>query len=100
MLYMGSKMGFWGSIPGGGWEFFFSPPCPERLWSPPTSYPMGIRGSYTGGKAVTHLHLVSRSRMCGAIPPPPLQELRVSQSIQGHTTQSSKYCSVRIQISS
>jgi len=22
------------SIPGGGWEFFSSPPCPERLWGP------------------------------------------------------------------
>jgi hypothetical protein len=26
---------FWGSIPGGGWEFFSSPPCAERLWGPP-----------------------------------------------------------------
>jgi hypothetical protein len=25
-----------GSIPGGGWEFFSSPPLPERLWGPPS----------------------------------------------------------------
>jgi hypothetical protein len=25
-----------GSIPGGGWEFFSSPPRPERLWGPPS----------------------------------------------------------------
>jgi hypothetical protein len=24
--------GFWFSIPGGGWEFFSSPPRPEQLW--------------------------------------------------------------------
>jgi hypothetical protein len=27
------RSGFYGSIPGGGREFFFSPPCPERLWA-------------------------------------------------------------------
>jgi hypothetical protein len=26
--------GFYGSIPGGGWEIFSSPPRPERLWGP------------------------------------------------------------------
>jgi hypothetical protein len=25
---------FGGSIPGGGWEFFSSPPLSERLWGP------------------------------------------------------------------
>jgi hypothetical protein len=25
-----------GSIPGRSWEFFFSPPCPDRLWGPPS----------------------------------------------------------------
>jgi len=39
----------------------------------PDSYPMGIRGSFHGGKGwgmklTTHLHLVPRSRMHGAIP--------------------------------
>jgi hypothetical protein len=33
----------------------------------PASYPMGTRGV----KLTTHLHLVPRSRMCGAIPPLP-----------------------------
>jgi hypothetical protein len=39
------------------------------------SYSMGTRGSFAGSKAAgdvkltTHLHLVPRSRMCGAIPP-------------------------------
>jgi hypothetical protein len=25
-----------GSSPGGDWEFFSSPPCPDRLWDPPS----------------------------------------------------------------
>jgi hypothetical protein len=29
------RSGFYGSIPGGGWVFFSSPPSPERLWGPP-----------------------------------------------------------------
>jgi hypothetical protein len=43
----------------------------------PASYPMGTRGSFSGGrngrgvKLTTHLHLVPRSRMRGAIPPLP-----------------------------
>jgi hypothetical protein len=30
------KNPFYGSIPGGGWEFFSSPLRPERLWVPPS----------------------------------------------------------------
>jgi hypothetical protein len=26
----------WGSSPGRGWEFFSSPPRPDRLWGPPS----------------------------------------------------------------
>jgi hypothetical protein len=55
------KMSFWmigGSIPGVGWEFFSSPPRPDRLWGP-TQTP--IRWKLT-----THLHLMSRSRICGS----------------------------------
>jgi hypothetical protein len=42
----------------------------------PASHPMGARDSFPGGKAAemkltTHLHLVPRSRMRGAIPPLP-----------------------------
>jgi hypothetical protein len=45
--------------------------------SHPASYPMGISGSFPGGKAAgvvmftTHLHLVPNSRMREAIPPLP-----------------------------
>jgi hypothetical protein len=37
----------------------------------PASYPMATGGSFPGGKAATHPHLVSRSRMRGGIPPLP-----------------------------
>jgi hypothetical protein len=64
----------WGSrvrSPAGGWEFFTSPPCPERLWG----LPFNCTGdSFSGGKwlgikLTIHLHLVPRPRMCGAMPP-------------------------------
>jgi hypothetical protein len=64
-----------GSIPGGGWEFFSATPCPERLWGPPTLLSNEYQGllpcwsSGRGVKLTTHLHLVPRSRMRGAIPP-------------------------------
>jgi hypothetical protein len=35
------RSGFYDSIPGGGWEFFSSPPRLERLWGYPASYPKG-----------------------------------------------------------
>jgi len=34
-----------------GWEFFSLTPCPDRLWGP-ASYPMGTRGSFSGGGKV------------------------------------------------
>jgi hypothetical protein len=37
----------------------------------PASYPMGTRGSFPGMKLTTHIHLVPRSRLRGAIPPLP-----------------------------
>jgi hypothetical protein len=37
----------------------------------PTSYAMGTGGSFPGGEATTHLHLVPRSRKCGSIHPLP-----------------------------
>jgi len=40
-----------GSIPGGGWEFFFSTPCPDRLWGPPSVISNVYQGSFPGGKA-------------------------------------------------
>jgi hypothetical protein len=62
------------SIPGRGWEFFSSPPCPEQLWGPPSLLSNGYQGffplgqSSQGVKLTTHLHLVPRSQMSGAIP--------------------------------
>jgi len=47
------------SVPGGGWEFLSSTPCPDRLWGL-----MGTGGSYPGGT-------VPNLRMRGAIPPIP-----------------------------
>jgi hypothetical protein len=44
------RSGFQGSIPGGCWEFFSSPPRPERLGAHPASYPMGTRASFPGVK--------------------------------------------------
>jgi hypothetical protein len=34
------------SIPGGGWEFFSSPPLPERLRSPPSLLSNGYQGLF------------------------------------------------------
>jgi len=56
------------------WEIFSSTPRPDRLWDPPTLlssgyqwlFPWGYSGR--GVKLITHLHLVSKSRMHGAIP--------------------------------
>jgi hypothetical protein len=39
------------TISGGGWEFFSSPPCPERVWGPSSFLSKGYtRGSFPGGK--------------------------------------------------
>jgi hypothetical protein len=40
-----------GSIPGRGWEFFSSTPCPERLWGLPSLLSNGYRGLFSWGKA-------------------------------------------------
>jgi hypothetical protein len=56
-------------------RIFSSPPRPDRLWGPPSLLPKGTGGSFPGGKAAEvwiwplHLNLVSRSGMCGTIPP-------------------------------
>jgi hypothetical protein len=63
-----------GSNSGRGWGFFSSSPCSERLWGPPSLLPSGYQGLFTWGvkrpavKLTTHLHLVPRSRMHGAVP--------------------------------
>jgi hypothetical protein len=38
-----------GSIPGGGWEYFSSPPRPERPWSPPSLLSSEYQGLFPGG---------------------------------------------------
>jgi len=35
-----------GSIPGGGWEFFSSPPNPDRLWGLPMLLSERYRGLF------------------------------------------------------
>jgi hypothetical protein len=40
------RSGFKGSIPGGGWEFFSSPPRPEWFWSPPSLLYNGYQGRF------------------------------------------------------
>jgi hypothetical protein len=39
-----------GSIPGRGWEFFASPPYPDRFWAHPASYPRLLGDLSLGGK--------------------------------------------------
>jgi len=54
------------------WDFFSSPRRPNRFWGPPDVLYNGYRGQRGRGmKLTTHLILVPRSRMRGAIPSPP-----------------------------
>jgi hypothetical protein len=60
-------------IPGGGWEFFSSPPRSDRVWGTPSLLSNGYwEWSGWAVKLTTHLLLVRRPRMRGTIPPPPL----------------------------
>jgi hypothetical protein len=60
----GSKVRF----PAGGWEFFSSPPRPERFWGSPSLLSNGYQGLFPWGpsgrgvKLTTHLHLVTKSK--------------------------------------
>jgi hypothetical protein len=55
-----------GSSPGKGWEFFSSPPRPDRLWSPRGLVSIGYQGLHPWGKAAGSwswpLHLMPRSK--------------------------------------
>jgi len=46
-----SKGDYRGSIPGGGWEFFSSTPCPDRDWGQRSHLCNGYWGLFTWGKA-------------------------------------------------
>jgi hypothetical protein len=41
------------SSPDKGWEIFSSPPCPDRLWDPPSLLSNGYQELFSGGEATT-----------------------------------------------
>jgi hypothetical protein len=54
--YGAGRPGDRGSIPSRGKWFFLRPLCPDRLWGPPPSFPMGTGGPFPGvkrGRGVT-----------------------------------------------
>ena len=63
---------FWGSNPGRVKSFFFSPKLPDHPWGPPASYSTSTGGSFWSGQGTyltTHLHVVPRLGMSGAVHP-------------------------------
>jgi len=54
-----------GWIPGGGWEFFSSTPCPDRLWGPPGILLNVYRRLFPWGvKLATHICLSAEIKEC------------------------------------
>jgi hypothetical protein len=60
-----------GSSLGGSWEFISLPPCPCRLWSPPSLLFNECQGIFPGGKAAEAWSWPLRSSMRGAVPAHP-----------------------------
>jgi hypothetical protein len=78
--------------PGRGKRFFFSPQHPDSFWGPHSPLFNGYQGSFLDVKQpgqTTHLHLVPRLRMGGAIT---LLSLYAFKAWTGRTSHSlSKY---------
>jgi hypothetical protein len=71
-MWLGCELYDRGWIPGRGRDFYSSLQCPDRLWSTHRFLYSGCGGwSGRGVKLITHLHLVSRLRIPGFIPPLP-----------------------------
>jgi len=85
---MGWIIGGLGS--GKGWEFFCLPLCPDHLWGPLSLLSSGYQGLFLWGysnwgmKLTTNLHLVLKSRMCGAMPPLSQYAFMVWCSVKKH----------------
>jgi hypothetical protein len=75
-----------GSIPSRSYELFSPLPRPDQLWGPPSLLSNGHWGwSDLGVKLTTHLHLVPRSRMRGAIHPVPQYTFMAWYSVKKST---------------
>jgi hypothetical protein len=62
----------WGWSTGRGWEFFSSPPRPDRLWGPSSFLSNGYQGvERPRREAENRLHQVQRPRMLTVTPPIP-----------------------------
>jgi hypothetical protein len=52
-----------GSSPGGGWDYFYSPPRPDRFWCPPGFLSCGYRGPFPWGWSGRGVELSTRFRL-------------------------------------
>jgi hypothetical protein len=65
------------SIPSGGWEFFSSTPCPDRIWSSPRLLSSGYRG--------VHSLEVKRPRRVADHSPPSSTEVKEYVELYPHS---------------